>query len=277
LRARLIGALGPLALLAGIETGLNAQEQASQSPPAWNVTVGVGAFAFPRYAGSDEYRVLPFPILSVSFRDRLYLGPSATGVGFALGAYAIRTARLGFALEVGGQDSRPASRAGALTGLDDRDGVATAGARLSYRIGPLESAVGIVKGFNDGAGIVGTARVSVSHSVGRFMITAGGSAGVAHARQMRREFGVTDAEAARRRSLIASGHARLRAADGIAYSPGGGLRHLGVSVSLAYLVSRRWSLIAFGGGERLGGEAAASPLVRRREQFSGGVGLGYRF
>jgi outer membrane scaffolding protein for murein synthesis (MipA/OmpV family) len=34
--------------------------------------------------------------------------------------------------------------------------------------------------------------------------------------------------------------------------------------------------MGFAGVERLSNEAAASPLVRRREQFAGGLGLGFR-
>jgi outer membrane scaffolding protein for murein synthesis (MipA/OmpV family) len=43
-----------------------------------------------------------------------------------------------------------------------------------------------------------------------------------------------------------------------------------------YVISPRWSLIGFGRIDRLSDEAVASPLVRRREQYSGGVGLGFR-
>jgi hypothetical protein len=44
----------------------------------------------------------------------------------------------------------------------------------------------------------------------------------------------------------------------------------------AYLLNRRWSLVGFGGLDPLSDGATASPLVRRREQFSGGLGLGYQ-
>lgn len=253
------------------------QAQASSDPSPWNVTVGAAAFALPRYPGSDKYRVLPFPMVQVAFRDRVFLGPSTTGLGFALGAYAIRTSRLGVAVELGGQDSRPASRAAALAGLDDRDAVGTASAGLSYRTGPLEGSLGVTKGLNDGAGVLGSARVSASRIIGRLMITASTSAVVADDKQMRREFGITDTEASRRRTLIAAGDDRLDPEDGNAYRPGGGLRHVGVSLSLMYFLSAPWSLVGFGGVDRLANEAAASPFVRRREQFAGAVGLGYCF
>jgi outer membrane scaffolding protein for murein synthesis (MipA/OmpV family) len=205
-----------------------------------------------------------------------YLAPSTTGFGIALGAYALRTPRLSLAGEVGVQDSRPASRTDALAGTDDRDRVATVGASLGYRAGPAEARVGVSRGLNDGAGFLGTARFALTRPFGRLIATAGVGATFADGRQMRREFGVTELEATRRQALIAAGDDRLDPDDGLAYRPEGGLRHVGASLSLMYPVSHRWSVIGFGGVDRLSDEAADSPLVHRREQFMGGLGLGYR-
>jgi MipA family protein len=154
--------------------------------------------------------------------------------------------------------------------------VGTVGATLSYRTGAFEGAVGVIRGLNDGAGLLGTARVSLTQTFDRLMITATAGGALSDARQMRREFGVTDLEAERRRALIAAGDSRLNPDEGNAYRPDGGLRHVGASVTLMYLVSSRWSLLGFAGLERLSNEAAASPLVRRREQLWSGIGLGYR-
>lgn len=255
---------------------LDAQEQ-PPPPSAWDVTLGAAAVVVPRYPGSDEYRVLPFPLTQVVYDNRVFLGPSAGGgAGGAVGVYAIRTPRLGVAAEVGIQDSRPASRADALAGTADRDVVATAGANVSYRTGMVEWSAGVTRGLNDGAGFLGTARVSISRRFARLIAGAGVGATLADARQMRRDFGVTELEASWRQALIANGDDRLEAEDGVAYRPGGGLHHVGASLSLTYLLSQRWSLVGFGGVDRLSDKASESPLVRRREQFSGGIGLGYR-
>jgi outer membrane scaffolding protein for murein synthesis (MipA/OmpV family) len=132
--------------------------------------------------------------------------------------------------------------------------------------------------MNDGAGLLGSARLAFTQALGsRVIATAGVGATFANARQMRWDFGVTQAEASRRQALIAAGDDRLRADEGSAYEPKGGLRNLGASLSLVFLVSRHWALVGFGGADRLSDEAAASPLVRRREQYSGGLGLSYRF
>jgi outer membrane scaffolding protein for murein synthesis (MipA/OmpV family) len=257
---------------------LVAQEPAgNQSAPDWNVNVGAMVFVYPSYPGSAEYRVVPFPLANVSFRDRVYLGPSSTGIGFALGAYPIHSSHVRLAVEIGGQDSRPASRADALAGMENRDAVATAGVGLSYRNGGFEGIVAVSQGLNDGAGLIQTTRVVYTRFLGKVMLGIAAGAALADGKQMRREFGITDAEAARRQALIDAGDGRLEPDDAPAYSPDGGLRHLGAGVSLIYPVSPRWSLVGLAGMEWLADEAAQSPLVRRREQFAGGVGVGYRF
>jgi outer membrane scaffolding protein for murein synthesis (MipA/OmpV family) len=240
-------------------------------------TVGAAAVIVPEYPGSDQYRVLPLPMTQVAVGSySSYLAPSTAGLGIALGAYALRTPRLSLAGELGILDSRPASRTDALAGTDDHDRVATVGANLGYPFGPAEARVGISRGLNDDAGFLGTARVALTRPFGRLIATAGVGATFADGRQMRREFGVTELEAGRRQDLIASGDSRLEPDDGTAYRPGGGLRHLGASLALRYPLSQRWSLIGFGGVDRLSDEAADSPLVRSREQYTGGLGLGFR-
>jgi MipA family protein len=251
-------------LILVIPAGLDGQEP--PPPVMWNVSVGAGAFAFPSYPGSDQYRVVPFPMVNASFRDRVYLGPSSTGIGFALGAYPVHSSPLRLAVELGGQDSRPASRADALAGMEDRDAVATAGASLSYRTGAFEGIVALSQGVNDGAGLIQTTRVVHSRLLGKVMLSAAVGAALANGRQMRREFGITEAEAARREAL----------GDGGIYQPEGGLRHLGAGLSVIYPVSRSWSLIGLAAMEWLADEAANSPLVRRREQVWSGIGVGYR-
>jgi outer membrane scaffolding protein for murein synthesis (MipA/OmpV family) len=105
---------------------------------------------------------------------------------------------------------------------------------------------------------------------------AGTSATFADAKQMRRDFGVTGIEASQRQNLIDAGDDRLRASEGQAYRPDGGLRQVGGSLTVIYLASARWSVLGFGSLDRLSDEAAASPLVRQRDQYSGGLGLRWR-
>jgi MipA family protein len=276
-RSTIILALAvPLRLVAQ-EPAAGETQNSQYAAPDWNVNAGVMAFTYPRYPGSDEYRVVPFPLVNASFHDRVYLGPSTTGIGFALGAYPIHTSHVRLAVELGGQDSRPASRADALAGMEDRDAVATAGVSLSYRTGPWEGILALSQGVNDGAGLIQTTRLVYSRFLGKFMVSAAVGAALANGKQMRREFGISDAEATRRQALIDAGDGRLESDDAQPYQPDGGLRHLGTGISLIYPVSPRWSLVGLAGMEWLGDQAAESGLVRRREQFAGGAGVGYRF
>jgi outer membrane scaffolding protein for murein synthesis (MipA/OmpV family) len=101
-------------------------------------------------------------------------------------------------------------------------------------------------------------------------------AAFADARQLRRDFGVSGAEAARRQTLIDAGDPRLRPNDGLSFTPGGGVRDGGASASLMYFLSPRLALIGLGGVNWLTDEVADSPLVRSREQAWGGLSLMWR-
>jgi outer membrane scaffolding protein for murein synthesis (MipA/OmpV family) len=265
--------LGSTLLLASV-TGLAAQD--SLATPGWDVTVGAVGLLTPAYPGSDHYRVLPLPMSQVTLDNRVFLGPSTSGLGLALGAYAIRGRTVDVVTELGLQDERPASRADALAGMRDRDVVVSAGGSILLHEGPIQVVFGVARGLNDGAGILGTSRITVSRSLGRLQSSVSAGATYADARQMRREFGVTGIEAGRRQALIEAGDDRLGPGDGVEYQPDGGLRHLGVSLSLMYPLSAQWSLLGFAGVDRLSKELDASPVVRRREQYSTGIGLGYR-
>ena len=64
------------------------------------------------------------------------------------------------------------------------------------------------------------------------------------------------------------------------YAAKGGVKDVGASLTAVYAFSDKWSLIGFGGYRRLVGDFKNSPIVRdtgRANQFSGGVGIGFRF
>lgn len=252
---------------------------AQQGPaPAWNVLVGAGAIAIPSYPGSDEHRIFPFPLAKVSYRDRAYFGPSSGGNGMALGAYALRSPQFSVAGEVGFLPDRPADRADALAGMDDRSFVATASASVSYTFGPLQGSFSATQGLNDGAGLLAAGQLSFTMPFSRKTIVITGiGATLADARQMRWDFGVTSAEAARRQAMLDGGDDRLPADAGVAYSPDAGLRQVSASLTVIRIVSTHWAVIGIGGLDRLSDEAAASSLVRERMQLTGGLAVGYQF
>ena len=71
-------------IIAGLILALAAarlEAQAAPVSPAWDITLGGGAIVVPSYAGSKERQVFPFPLAKVVYRDRAYVGPSASGMG----------------------------------------------------------------------------------------------------------------------------------------------------------------------------------------------------
>lgn len=261
----------------GLASATALSAQAPPTPDTWAGTLGGLGLIVPRYAGSSEHRLLPVPMVEARFRNRVVLGPSLNGLGIvSLTGYAVRTRRLDVAVVATGLPDRPASRADALAGTSDRDFAASFGLSVSLRMGPFEATAGGTQGVNAGAGAQGLARLGYSRRIGPVFATAAASAAFADAKQMRREFGVTDAEAALRLALYQSGDPRLEARDLGAYSPPGGLRHVAASLGVFYPFATRWFLLGFGEAQRLSGEAAASPLVRRRLQVSGGAGIGWQ-
>lgn len=251
--------------------------QQAQKPPAWDVTIGAMTLVMPQYAGAEEYRILPLPIAKVSYRERVYLGPSTTGLGFGVGVNLIRSGAFTVSGEVTLLDSRSSDRADALAGMEDQDLAFGAGVGMTWHTGGWAVGVGAAHGLNDGTGAVGTASIGYTRMFGRRLIlTTSSTLTAANAKQMRREFGVTPREASRRQALIDNGDDRLEADEGVAYRPGTGLRSVGPSLTAVILLSPRWSLIGFGGADYLLGDAAESPIVRRRTQLSGGLGVGFR-
>lgn len=222
-----------LAALAALALCSELAAQGTPSNRGSTVTLGAAVAVVPRYPGSDEHRVRPFPMVEWTLGSRrITAGPRVGGDGGALSALVVGTPHVGFAAEMGFLDSRPESRADALAGMDDRDRVATVGGTLTSRAGPLQGSAGVTRGLNDRAGTHGTARVGVAIPFRRLIAIAGTSATFADAKQMRRDFGVTEIEASRRQALIDWGDARLRADEGLVYRPDGGLRQVGGSLTL---------------------------------------------
>jgi len=65
-----------------------------------------------------------------------------------------------------------------------------------------------------------------------------------------------------------------------AYDAGAGIQAVGVTAGLVTQLTRRWGIYSYAKYDRLAGDAADSPIVRRygsRDQLSGGIALSYTF
>jgi outer membrane scaffolding protein for murein synthesis (MipA/OmpV family) len=225
------------------------------------VSVGPGVIVTPQYPGADDYQVLPIPALDVSYKNRLFFTARR-----GLGVYAVNDRRKG--LEIGGAlwfrtarlerlDRARLSGLGRISAAPQLRGFA------SKRFGSLsaDATAGRDLGGTNGA----TLDLGVSYAVPlarRSFFSVGPTVAFGDARFNRGFFGITPAQAAR------SGRP--------AYAMGSGLYQVGARAALITPVGVRWTLAAFGGYDRLIGNAADSPVVARKGAPSGGLALSYR-
>jgi MipA family protein len=269
-----------LAALLALSAAGSAGAQEPTAPSARPVTgyVGVAVVTMPRYAGSDEYRVLPVPIGQLEYRGRVFLGGSQTTLGPAIGAYVVRTPSLTWDVGLSGAGSRPESRGDALAGMGSRSGASFATTGVAYRRGVVSASAGAAVGLGKDDGSLGTVTLGTELPVARrWTVAASTAATFADERHMAFDFGVSGAQAAARRELLAAGDTRLRGIDVDAYTPGAGLKETRNSASVAYLLTARSRVVLFAQSTTLAGEAARSPLVRKRTGAMTGVAYGWGF
>ena len=270
-----IASLVGLAALGAAAGPVLAQDAA---PRSLTGVVGVGVVTLPKYAGSDEYRVLPLPIVQLEYRGRFFLGGSQNSVAPGIGAYLVRTPTLTVDVGLSGSESRPESRGDALAGLGTRSAASFATTGVAYRRGIVMANAGVVVGLGKDEGSYGSLGLASELPLARRWI-AGVSTGVtfADARNMAFDFGVTNEQSAARHALLEAGDTRLSGIDVDAYAPEAGLKEMRGAASLAWLLTDRSRVMLFAQGTRLSNEAARSPLVRTRTGVVTGVALAYGF
>lgn len=241
-------------------------------------SIGLGAAAViqPKYEGSNEFEVIPIPVVIPRFTDRASEEPSAYSevrkrVAFR-GLDDIRIRVLGGdRLQVGAVTgyitTRDQDDGDLLKGLGDISGGMVLGAYSAFRLGAFTfDAAYIDKLTGDSAGpqyrfgIETKQQLSDRASVGIRVGTT-----FASAEFMQTYFGVTPAQS-------------RRSKDGLpVYTTDGGIKDVFIAIGGTYDINERWVLKGGARYGRLLDEAANSPVVQTPDQVSGTVGLAYRF
>lgn len=230
--------------------------------------VGGGIAIAPDYMGSNDYRISPLAIGTVSWEDR-----SLTFDGTALSADLLSSKALEFGPIVNWTFKRDpknidSAAVKALGRIDDAFEVGAQAAvaiggplgngdRLRFSLAAMRDVSDVHDGWLGDATIRWT--IPVTGKLGASFEAAASYADAAYARTY---FGVTDAAA------LASGLA--------AYRPDGGIKDVGATVGLRYAITDRWALVAEAGYRRLLGDFADSPIVQSEgsaDQFHAGVGV----
>jgi hypothetical protein len=163
-------------------------------------------------------------------------------------------------------------------GLGDRGLGGFVGTTLALRRGPLQLALSGARGVEQRMGAMATAGLSgrLPAAAGWFA-QVGGLAVFTDEDYMMWDFGVTLEQAVRRGALLAAGTSGLGARDSVPFTPGGGLREWRATLVGGRALSSRITLSTTAALVRLEGDAARSPLTRRRTSWEAGAGLSWRF
>lgn len=274
-------ALLTLALLCVAQPGLAQTADTRPGPPAgrpagtindgWSVTIGVAPVLSPVWQGSRDVALSVFPDLRVNYKDILFASiPEGLGWnvvnrdGWKAGPLA--KLRFGRDEERGGSPFLVTGGSDALLGMGDVDAAAEVGGFVEKRAGPWRGRVELRRGFGGHEGLVADGSVSYQLRSGRTLISFGPRVTLGSQDYINTYFGIDPSQSLR---------TGLRP-----YRASGGLLSYGMGSTVIHPLSRRSVLTAFGGVDRLGAEAADSPLVRergRRTQFTIGLGYGFRF
>lgn len=246
-------------------------------PRDWRVQVGAMVLALPKAPGSEEGRVLPWPVISAEYQDWLVLGASRIGLGAGATVRLVRLAAFGWDVGLGVGERRREARADELAGMGDRDASLWAGTALRARAGSFGASLSWAAGLGQDAGTRATLSVGVGGRLQpRWHGSMAFSATWADARQMAFEFGVDPGQAAARSRLISAGDPRLRAGEDGPFEPRAGLRDSAATFLLSYAPDQRWRIFGLARFERLGDQPSASPLVRKSSQGLLGAGFSCR-
>jgi outer membrane protein len=242
--------------------------------PAWSaasaqdnrdvrVRVGVGAELEPRFIGSDDTKLGPLFHVNIArgTNEFRFSAPDDSP-----GISVVSDGGFSFGPAVDLVAKRTNSDVGAPVGK-----VATtieAGAFAQYEWDDsLRLRAELLKGLNGHKGLVGMVGADKIWRDGdRYVFSIGPRVLFSDGRYQRAYFGVTPT------ASLASGLP--------VYRPGSGVYGVALASGASFELNSRWGLFGFARYERLVGDAAKSPIVRRfgsRNQLSGGVGLNYTF
>ncbi len=272
---RFLALAAPALLLAGAAAAQESDNAAlgiSATPDAepgqrLSIVVGGGAAVIPVYEGAKTFKAAPFPLIDINgLADGRIFISSLRGIGVNV----IEWGDLRAGVAVGYHGGRSSHDSDQLRGLSDISGGVSATGFVSYSLKPIafELKAQNIFGAAPGTEVTAGATWSVSPLAG-MKLSIGPQVTWADRRYDRSYFGVTDDQAA---AAVAAGNPLHP------YSPGSGLKNVGLTATVLYQLTDHWGLAANAGLSELVSDAARdSPLTQRDLQPSAFVGLTYRF
>ncbi len=243
------GTLGAGALAAVL---LATPSLAGDSPPGIEFELGGGGAVAPRYEGSSDYLLSPYPtfrLKRLTFSNGFQIGG---GDGMGLSFYPSFAYR----------GARKAADTLALTGLADVDAAVELGLGASYTTPGFRVFSEIRRGVTGHDGFVGEIGADlIMRPADKLTLSAGPRASFADGAYMDTYFSVTAAEA------VASGLPQFDA--------GPGFKSVGAEAKLRYDFAPNWAVESSASYNRLIGDASNSPVtgIGSRDQYGFRLGL----
>ena len=256
-RALSASAIGAATLVAAAALPARAEEANTDQ---YVFDLGVGVMAQPRYPGSDEVIVVPFPLIAVS---KFFI----PGVGDVIDEDK-NVRRFSIYPSFNFIGRRELSDSNELEGLDDVDWSLELGLGLAYRYDWIRGFVEVRQGFNGYSGQVADFGLDfIANPTEDLQLMVGPRASWGSDDYMETYFGITPGEEAD------------SALYDKAYDASAGFNRLGLAATASYGLTDDITFHLRGGWDRLIGDAADSPIVKEgsENQFYGGAGLSYRF
>lgn len=248
--------LGLLMLGAGAAT---AAEPVQYSDPGGAndlvLELGVGGMYEPRFEGSENYMLSPYPIIKLHYL-RI---PGVLETGNKTSTIFIRPAFrfLG---------KRDPSDDPIVRGLRPVDWAFEFGAAVGYETEHFMGFIEVRRGFNGHEGwVVDLGVDGIVHPTDRLTLKAGPRLSLADNEYMDTYFSVSPVESVRTGYRV--------------YDPSGGIKSIGVAGQAEYALTEEATLYLRATYDRLTGDAGDSPIVRagNRDMFGVGIGISYKF
>ncbi len=226
----------------------------------WEIIVGGGVAAMPKYQGSKHYEVLPTPAFDFRYKDWAFL---TDGEGLGVDLLHGRNYRAGIA--VGYDLGRSQHDERALNGTGSIPPAPVVRAFGEFAVLPFVVKADIGQAIGGVDGLIGNLGV-YAPVVGteKLVVFVGPAVTVANDRYMQRYFGINVTQAIPNSRFPA-------------YRAHAGFANANFGVTAVYHITDNWLIDADFAYERLLAAAAASPIVEDKNQLGASMTLEYEF
>lgn len=231
-----------------------------------SVTLGAGSFVAPVYQGANTFKVTPFPYVDVKiFEGRVFL---STVKGLGVNIVDLGPLQAGASVNYGG--ARYSSESHKLKGLTTLGDEVIVSGFMTYKLEPFTFELKAKNFFGQNPGTEALLGMSYTCTpISGLRLSMGPQITWADSRYNKAYFGVTQREAFR---------ATVQGNPMHAYTPGAGIKDVGLSITGNYQLTEHWGVMArIGISDLVGSQAKDSPLVQNTLQPSAGASVMYKF